>query len=192
MRLAALMEISVDLRLHARLDRPRRGRPDPPAGRAAGAPARRSRTSTACGRPTPTRPRSPGSFALEQTRDARRRSCSAARGCRSGTRTTIPDDAIDRGAYVLRESSKDEPDADPDRHRLRGAHLHRAPPTLLEADGIATRVVSVPCLDRFAEQDDDYRDSVLPPAVRARVSVEAAATTRLEHLDRPRTARRSA
>ena len=47
---------------------------------------------------------------------------------------------------------------------------------LLEGDGIATRVVSAPCLERFGEQDDDYRDSVLPPGVRARVSVEAAAT----------------
>jgi transketolase len=47
---------------------------------------------------------------------------------------------------------------------------------LLEADGIATRVVSMPCVDRFGEQDDAYRDSVLPPACRARVSVEAAST----------------
>jgi transketolase len=34
--------------------------------------------------------------------------------------------------------------------------------------------VSMPCLDRFAEQDQAYRDSVLPPSVRARVAVEAA------------------
>jgi transketolase len=32
----------------------------------------------------------------------------------------------------------------------------------------------MPCLDRFAEQDEEYRDSVLPPSVRARVAVEAA------------------
>ena len=36
-------------------------------------------------------------------------------------------------------------------------------------------MVSAPCLDRFAEQDADYRDTILPPAVRARVAVEAAA-----------------
>ena len=36
--------------------------------------------------------------------------------------------------------------------------------------------MSAPCLERFAEQDDEYRDSVLPPSVRARVSVEAATT----------------
>jgi transketolase len=34
----------------------------------------------------------------------------------------------------------------------------------------------MPCFDRFVEQDEGYRDKVLPPAVRARVSVEAAAT----------------
>jgi len=43
----------------------------------------------------------------------------------------------------------------------------------LEADGVPTRVVSLPCLEWFAEQDQAYRDEVLPPAVRARVSVEA-------------------
>lgn len=43
----------------------------------------------------------------------------------------------------------------------------------LAADGIAARVVSVPCLDWFEAQDRSYRDAVLPPSVRARVSVEA-------------------
>jgi transketolase len=86
----------------------------------------------------------------------------------------VPSDAIHRGAYVLRESYKDEPDL-----ILIGTgsevHICTAAADLLEADGIATRVVSAPCLDRFAEQDEDYRDRVLPPSVRARVSVEAAA-----------------
>ena len=44
---------------------------------------------------------------------------------------------------------------------------------LLAKDGISARVVSAPCLEWFSNQDRDYRDSVLPPAVRARVSVEA-------------------
>jgi transketolase len=84
----------------------------------------------------------------------------------------IPADAIHRGAYVFRESSKDEPE-------LiiigTGSELHIAAEAaeLLEQDGVGTRVVSAPCLDRFAEQDEDYRDSVLPPSARARVSVEA-------------------
>lgn len=43
----------------------------------------------------------------------------------------------------------------------------------LEAEGIATRVVSAPCLEWFDEQPEAYRDSVLPKSVQARVSVEA-------------------
>jgi len=43
----------------------------------------------------------------------------------------------------------------------------------LEADGIATRVVSMPCQEWFDEQDEEYRESVLPSSVTARVSVEA-------------------
>src|SRR4029077_28924 len=43
----------------------------------------------------------------------------------------------------------------------------------LEADGVAARVVSLPCWERFELQDAAYRESVLPRSVRARVSVEA-------------------
>ena len=43
----------------------------------------------------------------------------------------------------------------------------------LEAKGVATRVVSAPCLEWFDEQSDSYRESVLPSSVKARVSVEA-------------------
>ena len=43
----------------------------------------------------------------------------------------------------------------------------------LEAEGIATRVVSMPCQEWFLAQDEAYREEVLPAAVRARVSVEA-------------------
>ncbi|HEX5565430.1 MAG TPA: transketolase [Streptomyces sp.] len=43
----------------------------------------------------------------------------------------------------------------------------------LQAEGVPTRVVSMPCLEWFEEQDQAYRDSVLPPSVRARVAVEA-------------------
>ena len=45
--------------------------------------------------------------------------------------------------------------------------------SVLEADGVPTRVVSMPCVEWFEEQDADYRESVLPSSVRARVSVEA-------------------
>jgi transketolase len=85
----------------------------------------------------------------------------------------VPDDAVERGAYVLRDSSNDEPDL-----ILIGTgselHICVQAAELLEEDGTATRVVSAPCLDRFAEQDEEYRESVLPRGVRARVSVEAA------------------
>lgn len=44
---------------------------------------------------------------------------------------------------------------------------------VLEADGVSTRVVSLPCLEWFRAQPADYQESVLPTAVKARVSVEA-------------------
>jgi transketolase len=44
----------------------------------------------------------------------------------------------------------------------------------LQQDGVATRVVSMPCLELFEEQSQEYRDEVLPPSVTARLSIEAA------------------
>ena len=88
----------------------------------------------------------------------------------------IPDDAIVRGAYVLRHASG-HPDA-PDLILIgtgTEVHICNATADLLEAEGIATRVVSMPCMENFGDQDAAYRDSVLPPRCRARVSVEAAA-----------------
>ena len=85
----------------------------------------------------------------------------------------VPDDAIERGAYVLYETEGGDPQV-----ILMGSgsevHLAHDAAKLLEADGIRVRLVSMPCLDRFAEQDRAYRDEVLPPAVPARVAVEAA------------------
>ncbi|BDH10912.1 transketolase [Streptomyces hygroscopicus] len=43
----------------------------------------------------------------------------------------------------------------------------------LQAEGVPTRVVSMPCVEWFEQQDQAYRDSVLPPSVKARVAVEA-------------------
>jgi transketolase len=88
----------------------------------------------------------------------------------------IPDDAIERGAYVLHDSDQ-EPD--PDLILIATGtevHICARAADLLEAEGIATRLVSMPCMENFAAQDAGYRDSVLPPACRARVSLEAAAT----------------
>jgi transketolase len=44
---------------------------------------------------------------------------------------------------------------------------------LLSSEGISARVVSAPCLEWFASQDLTYRNSILPPTVKARVSIEA-------------------
>lgn len=46
----------------------------------------------------------------------------------------------------------------------------------LNSDGFKVRVVSMPCVEWFDEQPQDYRDAVLPPAVNARVAVEAGST----------------
>ncbi|HEY6890618.1 MAG TPA: transketolase [Solirubrobacter sp.] len=88
--------------------------------------------------------------------------------------SAVPDDAIDRGAYVLADS-----DGAPDVILLgSGTEVHIANDArkLLEAEGVKVRLVSMPCIDRFAAQSQEYRDSVLPPSVRARVAVEAAAS----------------
>jgi transketolase len=86
---------------------------------------------------------------------------------------TVPDDAIERGAYVLQ--GPDDPQV-----ILIGTgselQVAVAAAALLEADGTRVRVVSMPCEDHFQNQDQAYRDTVLPPAIRARVSVEAATT----------------
>ena len=86
----------------------------------------------------------------------------------------IPGDAIERGAYVLREESNG---GRPDLILIAtGSEVTLAMEAAeqLEDDGLATRVVSMPCMDNFAEADDAYRDEVLPPDVTARVAVEAA------------------
>ena len=85
----------------------------------------------------------------------------------------IPDDAVERGAYVLRQGTKAEPDVI---LMASGSEVSLCMDTaeLLEGEGMATRVVSMPCMDRFAEQDTGYRESVLPRACRAKVAVEAA------------------
>jgi transketolase len=85
----------------------------------------------------------------------------------------VPADAVSRGAYVLHEAQGGEPELI---LMASGSEVHVANDAvkLLEADGVRVRLVSMPCVDRFAEQDQAYRDTVLPPAVKARVAVEAA------------------
>jgi transketolase len=91
-----------------------------------------------------------------------------------------PDDVyregnVFRGAYILKEGEKGNPDV---LLLSSGSEVHVAleAATLLESEGVAARVVSFLCWERFEEQPAEYRHRVLPPSVRARVSVEAAAT----------------
>ena len=81
-------------------------------------------------------------------------------------------EGLARGAYVLLESSTTTPDVV---LLATGSEVQLAVEarTVLEAEGIGTRVVSAPCLEWFEEQSAEYRESVLPAAVKARVSVEA-------------------
>jgi transketolase len=78
---------------------------------------------------------------------------------------------VARGAYILLDS-----DSDPDVILVAtGSEVHLAVEARekLATEGIAARVVSMPCREWFEAQDAGYRDKVIPPAVAARVSVEA-------------------
>jgi transketolase len=83
----------------------------------------------------------------------------------------VPDDAIERGAYVLRDADGGEPEL-----ILIGTGSEVS--LCLEAaemlKGIRVRVVSMPCMDTFTKADEAYREQVLPAACRARIAVEAA------------------
>ena len=77
-----------------------------------------------------------------------------------------------KGAYVLAEAANGEPDV---LLIATGSEVQLAVQAreTLAAEGIHARVVSAPSLEWFAEQDEAYRESVLPSSVKARVSVEA-------------------
>ncbi|KEP74961.1 transketolase [Microbacterium sp. SUBG005] len=77
-----------------------------------------------------------------------------------------------KGAYVLAEAKNGEPDVI---LIATGSEVQLAVEAreTLAAEGVHARVVSAPSLEWFAEQDEAYRESVLPSSVKARVSVEA-------------------
>lgn len=82
---------------------------------------------------------------------------------------------LSRGAYVYVDGSKG-----PDLILIAtGSELQFAIQARerLEASGISTRVVSAPCLDWFDQESAEYRESVLPAKVKARVSIEAGITS---------------
>src|SRR5271170_3544926 len=109
----------------------------------------------------------------------------ATASCAGGTRTYTPGRADDRsdkvrssskparGAYVLADAVGGSPEV-----ILIGTGSEVA--LCLEAyeqltkEGVRARVVSMPSWELFDDQDKEYRESVLPPQVRARVSVEMA------------------
>ncbi|MGW2178693.1 transketolase [Streptomyces sp. NPDC001732] len=91
---------------------------------------------------------------------------------RQGVPTYEANEDAARGGYVLREAEGGDP-----RVLLIGTgsevHLAVEAREELQAAGIPTRVVSMPSVEWFEEQDQAYKDSVLPPSVKARVAVEA-------------------
>jgi transketolase len=84
-----------------------------------------------------------------------------------------PAAGLAKGAYVLTEAASAAPEliliATGSEVTL-ALEAHRQ----LASEGVACRLVSMPCWELFESQPQTYRDEVLPPAVRARVSVEAA------------------
>ncbi len=79
-----------------------------------------------------------------------------------------------KGGYILEDSEKDTPDAI---IIATGSEVSLAVEAKKEliSDGIDVRVVSMPCMDVFEEQPDEYKAQILPDNVRARVGVEALA-----------------
>lgn len=84
-------------------------------------------------------------------------------------------EGVDKGGYVLADSPTGSVDV---QLLATGSEVSLAVDAqkALASEGIGARVVSLPCLEWFAEQDQDYRDSVILPDVKARVSVEAGST----------------
>ncbi|MGV4985289.1 transketolase [Streptomyces sp. NPDC001709] len=91
---------------------------------------------------------------------------------RQGVPTYEPNEDAARGGYVLFEAEGGDAQVI---LIATGSEVHVAVEAReqLQAEGVPTRVVSMPCVEWFEEQDQGYRDSVLPPSVKARVAVEA-------------------
>ncbi|MFI8291120.1 transketolase [Streptomyces sp. ms191] len=91
---------------------------------------------------------------------------------RQGVPTYEPNEDAAKGGYVLLDAEGGEPQV-----VLIGTgsevHLAVEAREQLQAAGVPTRVVSMPCVEWFEEQDQDYKESVLPSSVKARVAVEA-------------------
>jgi transketolase len=87
-----------------------------------------------------------------------------------------PAEGLAQGAYILADAQPSKPS--PEVILIAsGSEVSVALEAFekLEAEGVAVRVVSMPCWDLFEKQPQAYRDQVLPPAVTARLAIEAAA-----------------
>jgi len=79
----------------------------------------------------------------------------------------------EKGAYILKEAASGTPDLILMATGSEVEIIVKAAEEL-EAKGVATRVVSMPCIDLFEEQSDSYKESILPQNVTARLSIEAS------------------
>ncbi|HWN72952.1 MAG TPA: transketolase [Solirubrobacterales bacterium] len=100
------------------------------------------------------------------------------------TRQTVPvfdrskyasAEGVQRGGYILADPEEGDPEliliaTGSEVQLALGAHEQ------LQADGILSRVVSLPCWEIFEKQDEAYRDEVLPPEITARVAIEEGST----------------
>ncbi|MFI7395045.1 transketolase [Streptomyces tendae] len=91
---------------------------------------------------------------------------------RQGVPTYEPNEDAAKGGYVLFEAEGGDAEVV---LIATGSEVHVAVEAReqLQAEGVPTRVVSMPSVEWFEQQDQGYRDSVLPPSVKARVAVEA-------------------
>jgi len=80
-----------------------------------------------------------------------------------------------KGGYIISDSEKDTPDvllmaSGSEVEQMMGAQEE------LKKDGIDARVISMPCMELFLKQEKEYQESVIPAAIRNRVSMEAGVT----------------
>ena len=164
-----------DLRLHARRDGRRRRRADAPAGRATRVAPRRSRGSRVL------RPGDANEVveAYRYVMQLRHRPAVLVLSRQPlptlDRKKYAPASGVARGAYVLADAPGGNPEviliATGSEVSL-AAEAHEK----LVADGIHSRVVSMPSWDIFEREPQAYRDSVLPPKLTARVAIEQAST----------------
>ncbi len=106
---------------------------------------------------------------------ARAGSAAESSGVGAGAGMLASAEGLQRGGYVLADASNEDPRVILIASGTEVALAVEAR-ARLEAEGVPTRVVSLPSWYLFARQERRYRDAVLPPAVEARVSIEAGST----------------